>query len=175
MESHTHNGIDSQKINIEDIIGKGNDGDLLVYDTNKPSKISWSDVFGDTSLFQIIDYNLLQISDDANVSVTEGTYTEKKTYTFGDGSGTLTVKFDIYGEGSAGIVWGYLYKNGSPVSGGEDSTNSSVTKTVSKSITITTGDVISVLGKLTVGAVPNARISNFRFYFLKTIKPEGAI
>lgn len=175
IENHNHDGADSPKINIENIIGRGNDGDLLSYDTATPSKITWTDVFGDTNLFQIVDYNLLQISDDANASITEGSYTEKKTHTFVNGSGTLTVKFDLYGEGTSGIAWGQLYKNGDVVAGTEESTNSSVTKTITKILAVTTDDVISVKGKLTVGAVPNARISNFRFYFLKTIKPEGAI
>ena len=171
VESHNHNGINSSVIGIEDIIAKGSDGAVLKWGENG---VYWENAFAD-EIFQIIDYDFLQISDDANVSVTEASYTLKKTKTINEGPGTLTVKFDIYGEGTSGIVWGILYKNGSEVSETEESTNAGVTKTITKSISVTTGDTFDVYGKLTVGAVPNARVSNFRFYFLKTITPEGAI
>lgn len=172
IDPHLHNGADSDLLNIENIVGKGNDGDLLIVDTTNPQGAKWSNVLGDDTKFQLVDYTLLQISDDTNVSVSEIVYTEKKTKTLNDGTGTLTVKFTMYGEGSNGILYAYLDKNGTDISGVQD-TNSSNTKVVSVSTTAVSGDVFKVYAKIT-GTVPNARISNFRFYFLKTIKPLGA-
>lgn len=172
IEPHLHNGADSDLLNIENIIGRGNDGDLLVVDAANSKGAKWSNVFGDATKFQLVNYALLQISDDANTAVVETAYTAKKTKTLNDGIGTLNIKFTIYGEGIAGTLYAYLAKNGTDISG-VTTVNSSNTENISVDTTATANDVFAVYAKIS-GTVPNARISNFRFYFLKTIKPVGS-
>jgi len=169
VESHNHNGINSSFIGIEDIIAKGSDGAVLKWGENGAY---WDNLFADET-FQVIDYDLLQISDDANVSVTEATETVKKTYTFNDGSGNLTVKATHYGEGSNGVIYTGIFKNGTIIGDWEE-TNGSVSEVITRSTTVSVGDVFTVVSYKT-GTIPNARVSNFRFYFLKTITPEEAI
>jgi hypothetical protein len=194
MELHTHNGLDSPKIDVD---GAFIGATALLTHTDQtvagvktlsstpvlPASDPTTDnqlvrkAYADTVAATFPDYTLgvssTRLVDSApttrDVAETQSIYTILKKITYKEANATITIKFDMQNKSGAGTAYGLLYKNG--VSAGTEQTaTDDQWHTFSENISVATNDYIELKGKFdNSGGGTGANYRNFGFYYTKTL------
>lgn len=107
----------------------------------------------------------LKISHDALASTGSTSFVKLKTITFSRAlSGTVRVKFTLYGDGASATPHGRIYKNEVAVGADQSMTGQTPTeKSEDLTITLAIGDTLELWGA--VNTTYTCIVTNFRLYF----------
>lgn len=187
IEKHTHNGLDSPQIEVNDVVGGLSSSDVVLLTTAQsvagiktfssipvlPASDPTTDnqavrkAYIDGLLETVASDDLID-SADTQRETDSLTYVKLKEIKFNEVDGVVRVKFDMRIDGSTLKAYGKIYKNGVE-HGTEREDSDNVFTTYSEDLAFSTDDLIQLYVHKDNGG-STAQVEKFRLYYDKIFK-----